>query len=111
GDLSPASQHDPRGRGGSMRITVWFTALASLIALAAFAPVGATASVGADLRVVAPSGTLDDITQYSDTTTMPTSPQAECFGPGSGGTGQSVPVQGANALGIVVEAAKSRNRL
>ncbi len=59
----------------------------------------------------APNGQLDDITQYSDTTTMPTSPQADCFGAGSNGSGQGVPVQGANALGVVVEAAESRRRL
>ena len=93
-----------------MRITVSL-ALASLIALASFGPAGASASVGADLRVVGSGGELDDITQYSDTTTMPTSPQAECFGPGSGGSGQGVAVPGANALGIVVEAAKSRGQL
>jgi hypothetical protein len=94
-----------------MRMTVSIAALASLIALASFAEAAASASVGADLRVVGPSGELDDITQYSDTTTMPTSPQAECFGPGSGGSGQGVSVPGANALGVVVEAAKSRGRL
>src|SRR5512144_1761505 len=42
---------------------------------------------------------------------MPTSPQADCFGAGSNGSGQGVPVQGANALGVVVEAAESRRRL
>ena len=94
-----------------MRITVSIAALASLIALAALGPAGAGASVGADLRVVGPGGQLDDLTQYSDTTTMPTNPQAECFGAGSGGSGQGVTVPGANALGIVVEAAKSRNQL
>jgi hypothetical protein len=93
-----------------MRIRSAVAALASLIALA-LGPAGASASVRADLRVVGPSGQLDDLTQYSDTTTMPTSPQAECFGPGSGGSGQGVPVSGANALGVVVEAAKSRARL
>ncbi len=94
-----------------MRITVSIAALASLIALAVLGSASASASVGDDLRVVGPSGQLDDITQYSDTTTMPTSPQAECFGPGSGGTGQGVSVPGANALGVVVEAAESRQRL
>ena len=64
-----------------MRITVSIAALASLIALAAL-PAGAGASVGADLRVVSPSGQLDDLTQYSDTTTMQTNPQADCFGAG-----------------------------
>ncbi len=94
-----------------MRITVSIAALASLVALAVLGSASASASVGADLRVVGSSGQLDDITQYSDTTTMPTSPQAECFGPGSGGTGQGVGVPGANALGVVVEAAESRQRL
>ena len=94
-----------------MRITVSITALASLVALALLGTSIAGASVGADLRVVGSSGTLDDLTQYSDTTTMPTSPQAECFGTGSGGSGQGVMVPGANALGAVVEAAKSRGRL
>jgi hypothetical protein len=94
-----------------MRMTVSTAALASLIAVALLGPAGASASVGSDLRVVGSSGALDDLTQYSDTTTMPTSPQAECFGPGSGGSGQGVSVSGANALGVVVEAAKSRGQL
>jgi len=94
-----------------MRITVSIAALASLMALAVLGTADANASVGADVRVVGSSGQLDDITQYSDTTTIPTSPQAECFGPGSGGTGQGVGVPGANALGVVVEAAESRQRL
>jgi Ca2+-binding RTX toxin-like protein len=94
-----------------MRTTVSIAALASLIALAVLGSASASASVGADLRVVGSSGQLDDITQYSDTTTMPTSPQAECFGPGSGGTGQGVNVPGANALGVVVEAAESQQQL
>ena len=93
-----------------MRMTVSIAALASLIAVA-LVPAGASASVGADLRVVGASGELDDLTQYSDTTTMPTNPQAECFGPGSGGSGQGVTVPGATGLGVVVEAAKSRSRL
>jgi hypothetical protein len=94
-----------------MRIRPAIAAAASLTALACLLPSVAEASVGAALRVVGPSGQLDEITQYSDTTNMPTSPRADCFGPGSGGSGQPVSVQGANALGIVVEAAKSRNQL
>jgi hypothetical protein len=94
-----------------MRMTVSIAALASLLTLAWLGSTTAGASVGADLRVVGPTGQLDDITQYSDTTTMPTNPAAVCFGAGSGGSGQGVTVQGANALGIVVEGAKSRSRL
>jgi hypothetical protein len=94
-----------------MRISVSFATLACLVALAGLGAANAGASVGADLRVVDTNGALDDITQYSDTTMMPTSPQADCFGPGSGGSGQGMTVTGANALGVVVEAAESRNRL
>ncbi|MGA9373384.1 MAG: hypothetical protein WBV53_16140 [Solirubrobacterales bacterium] len=94
-----------------MRITLALATVGSLIAFAVLGAATAGASVGDDLRVVGPSGQLDDLTQYSETTTMPTSPQADCFGPGSGGSGQSVPVPGANALGVVVEAAESRGRL
>jgi hypothetical protein len=92
-------------------MTVSTAALTALITVALLGPAGASASTGADLRVAAPSGELDDLTQYSDTTTMPTDSQAVCFGAGSGGSGQGVSVSGANALGVVVEAAKSRGRL
>jgi len=94
-----------------MKITVSTAALVSLIGLGILCAGSASASVGADLRVVGASGQLEDLTQYSETTTMPTSPQADCFGAGSGGSGQGVTVPAANALGIVVEAAKSRGRL
>ena len=59
-----------------MRITVWIVMLASLLMPAWLGSASAGASVGADLRVVGSSGQLDDITQYSDTTTMPTSAPA-----------------------------------
>ena len=94
-----------------MRIRSAIAALASLIVIALLAATGASASVGANLRVVAPNGQLDDIIQYSDSTVMPTSPQADCFGAGSNGSGRGVTVEGAEALGVVVEAAKSRTRL
>ena len=93
-----------------MRIIVSIAALTSLLALATFGAAGAQASTGADLRVVASSGELDDLTQYSDTTNMPSSQQADCFF-GSTGSGRTVTAPGANALGIVVEAAESRSDL
>jgi Ca2+-binding RTX toxin-like protein len=83
----------------------------ALATLACLAPATAGASVGADLRVVGPGGQLADLTQYSDTTTVPTSPQAVCFGPGSNGSGQDSTMSGPTALGIVGEAAKSRGPL
>jgi len=91
-----------------MRITMGIATLACAAALACLAPAGAGASIGADLRVVGPAGQLVDLTQYSDSETVPTSPQAVCFGPGSNGSGQESTMSGPTALGIVGEAAKSR---
>src|SRR5262245_31118203 len=93
-----------------MRITSALAAVTSLAVVACIASAGAGASVGADLRVAGSSGQLDDLTQYSGTTIMPSSPQANCFF-GSTGSGADITVDGSNALGIVVEAAKSRDTL
>jgi len=66
----------------------------------------------AEVRVVTGDGkTLVDVVQFTDTTTVPTSPQARCFFGGVGGSGDSVRVEGPNALGIVADAARSRKRL
>lgn len=81
----------------------------SMLALAAVAQGKPTR---ADVRVVTGDGkTLVDVTQFTDTTTVPTSPQARCFFGGVGGSGNPVTVEGPNALGIVGDAARSRKRL
>jgi hypothetical protein len=82
-------------------------ALALVFALSiAVAP--AAAKVSADLRVVGGGGkVLAEKTLKTGTTSVPTSAKATCFGPGTGGSGKVVQTKGANALGLLGQAAKS----
>lgn len=65
-------------------------------------------TVPANLRVVTDAGkVLADVRQYTDTTTVPTSPQALCFIGGAGGSGKPATVFGPTALGAVADAARS----
>jgi hypothetical protein len=64
--------------------------------------------VTADLRVVAPGGkVLAETSLKTGKTTVPTSRRADCFGSGTGGSGDAVTVKGATALGLLAQAAKS----
>lgn len=72
----------------------------------------ATGSAGkgvpVDLRVVGKGGkVLTEEDLRTGTVAIKTSPQANCFGPGSGGSGKSVTVPGATALGALAQASKS----
>jgi hypothetical protein len=95
----------------SLRRSVAVAALALLsIPVAASAaqtkPVPAT--VGAHLRVLDPSQSISatEATVYSSSTNLPTSKHATCFGPGTGGSGHSIALKGATALGLVQSASK-----
>src|SRR4051794_30065518 len=77
---------------------------------AAAAPASAAEDVLAHLRVLG-GPTLADQDQVTGTTQIKTDPNADCFGPGTGGSGNSVTLQGANALGIVKDAAQSDSAL
>jgi hypothetical protein len=69
-------------------------------------PSVAHASKPVDVRVVTTQGqTLADQRQYTATTDVPTDPAATCFGAGTGGSGNPVRLEGATALGALVEAA------
>ena len=62
-------------------------------------------TVGADVRVVGPSGqSLAQLVQYTGTVKVPTDPDALCFGQGSGGSGARVKLTGPTALGAVHDA-------
>jgi hypothetical protein len=62
----------------------------------------------ASLRVVGKGGkTLTEQTLSTGTIKIKTSPQATCFGAGTGGSGKSVTVKGATALGLLAQASKS----
>jgi hypothetical protein len=84
----------------------------ALVAISLLTCASAGASTRADLRVVTGDGkTLTDVTQFTGTTRVPTSPQARCFFGGVGGSGQPATVEGPTPLGAVADAARNRKRL
>jgi hypothetical protein len=73
---------------------------------------GAALKTPVDLRVVTAAGkTLAEHVQYTGTARVRTSPKADCFGGGTGGSGQRVKVSGPTALGVLKHAALSRRRV
>ena len=69
-------------------------------------------TVGAELRVVGPSGqTLAQLEQFTSSVKIKTDPDALCFGPGTGGSGSRVKVPGATALGLVQDASETARDL
>lgn len=91
--------------------------LAAVCALALVLSLSIAASavakgVTADLRVVGKAGkVLTEETLTTGTTAIKTSPQANCFGAGTAGSGKSVTVKGATALGLLSQASKSTSSL
>jgi hypothetical protein len=68
--------------------------------------------VSAELRVVGKGGkVLTEETLQTGTTTIKTSPKANCFGAGTAGSGKSVTIKGATALGLLGQAAKTTSSL
>ena len=66
----------------------------------------------ASLRVVGKGGnTLTEQTLKTGTIAVKTDPKATCFGAGSGGSGKSVKLRGATAMGLLVQASKSTSAL
>jgi hypothetical protein len=66
----------------------------------------------ASLRVVGKGGkTLTEQTLKTGTIAIKTSPKATCFGSGTGGSGASVTVRGATALGLLAQAAQKTSSL
>lgn len=64
----------------------------------------ASASAPVELRTIDSDGSiLAEQTQYTDTVSLKTDPDANCFGPGTGGSGDRVRVPGKTALGAVVD--------
>ncbi len=81
-------------------------AVAALIGSMMFSAGSAlAATTGADLRVVNTGGrTLAELRQYTGTVDIATDPGANCFGQGTGGSGDRVRVSGSTALGAVRDA-------
>jgi hypothetical protein len=60
---------------------------------------------GVDLRVLSTAGkSLASFRQYTGSVEIKTDPQAQCFGQGTGGSGDRVSVDGSTALGAVRDA-------
>lgn len=81
---------------------------AALAALLCLLPALASAkSIPADVKVVDPTAKdpiLAQHTQYTDSVSVATSPDADCFGEGTGGSGAEVDIPGPTALGAVEDA-------
>jgi hypothetical protein len=89
----------PALRLGGSAATV---AIALLLYLPGTAP---AATKGVALRVIDSAGhTLAEHQQYTGSVRIKTDPDADCFGQGTGGSGDRVPVAGATALGAVSDA-------
>lgn len=66
----------------------------------------------ADLRVIGGGGkVLADDSFGAMTASIKTSPQATCFGAGTGGSGKTVTIKGATALGMLIQASKFTSTL
>jgi len=64
------------------------------------------------IRVVAPDGqTLAEATQLTGPARLKASPKADCFGPGTGGSGDRVTVPGSTALGQLANAGEWHDRI
>jgi hypothetical protein len=80
-------------------------ALSMTLACAAGA---SAAGFKAELRVVGSGGkVLAEKPVATATTSVKTSPKAECFGKGSGGSGNPVTIKGNTAMGLLASASKS----
>jgi hypothetical protein len=74
----------------------------------AFAAAASAKGFKAELRVVGAGGkVLAEKPIATATTTVKTSPKAECFGKGSGGSGDPVTIKGNTAMGLLAHASKS----
>jgi len=88
------------------RAGVVLACAAFLVAL--IAPAASATPVPVNLRVVDTAGfTMAEQTQFTDTVTFKSAPEADCFGPGSEGSGDNVTIQGPTALGAVVDASQA----
>jgi hypothetical protein len=76
--------------------------LAAAVVASLLAPAVVLATKGVDLRVVNTAGrTLAEHRQYTGTVQIKADRHANCFGQGTGGSGDRVEVRGATALGAV----------
>jgi hypothetical protein len=81
--------------------------LSALVLALACAASASAKGFSADLRVVGSGGkVLAEKTVATATTSVKTSPEAECFGKGSGGSGDAVTLKGNTAMGLLARGSK-----
>ncbi|MEZ5078555.1 MAG: hypothetical protein R2725_14055 [Solirubrobacterales bacterium] len=86
-------------------------ALVTVLSLSIVASAAAK-GLSADLRVVVAGGkVLAEKEVGARTTSVQTSAKAECFGKGSGGSGNSVSIRGNTGMGLLARASKSTRSL
>jgi len=79
----------------------------ALLLLLSTAALAAAKGTRVDLRVVGSGGkALSEQFVGAKTTSIKTSPKATCLGAGTGGSGKSVQIKGATALGVLGQASK-----
>lgn len=85
----------------------------ALISMLSLAAVAAAKGPIADIRVVGKNSKVLADTSFgvAGDVSIKTSPKATCFGPGTGGSGKSVSMKGATALGMLLRAAQFRAAL
>jgi len=85
----------------------------ALISVLLFAVSAVAKGPLAELRVIGKGGKVlsEGPLGLAGSPSVKASPQATCFGPGSGGSGKKVSVKGATALGMLMRAAEFRKAL
>jgi hypothetical protein len=89
-------------------------AACALALVVSLVPAGAAVAKGvsAELRVVGKAGkVLSEQTLSTSTVSVKTSKSATCFGAGTAGSGKSVAIKGATAMGLLVQAAETTKAL
>jgi hypothetical protein len=93
------------------RLIPFRLAAACALALALSLPIAASAvakGFSANLRVVGSGGkVLAEKTLSTATTSVKTSPEATCFGAGTGGSGKAVSIDGSTAMGLLARGSQS----
>jgi hypothetical protein len=90
-------------------ISFRLVAACALVVVFALSTAGSALAKGplANLRVVSSSGKiLAEDSLGAGTASIKTSPQADCFGTGTGGSGKPVTIPGPTALGLLIQASK-----
>jgi hypothetical protein len=91
-------------------ISFRLAAACALALIASLVPAASAAAKGvpAELRVVGKCGkVLTEQTLSTGSVSLKTSRSATCFGAGTGGSGKSVTIKGATAMGLLAQAAQS----